>query len=150
MTKNKIFFIIIWILVFIGLIYFAIQLWNSGTQKTGTKASPGDFQVWILEDDIAWLKEFTDWFKESYPAYASQNIVVESFSDTQAYYNSLSSAFMQGIGPDVFVLPNSESSIFENQISVIDPNTISPNDFRLDFKPIFGNDLIVSDSEDSG
>jgi len=75
--------------------------------------------------------------------------VVESFSDTQAYYNSLSSAFMQGIGPDVFVLPNSESSIFENQISVIDPNTISPNDFRLDFKPIFGNDLIVSDSEDS-
>ncbi|NDK09511.1 carbohydrate ABC transporter substrate-binding protein [Candidatus Gracilibacteria bacterium] len=149
MTKNKIFFIIIGILVFIGLIYFAIQLGNSGTQKTGTKASPGDFQVWILEDDIAGLKEFTDGFKESYPAYASQNIVVESFSDTQAYYNSLSSAFMQGIGPDVFVLPNSESSIFENQISVIDPNTISPNDFRLDFKPIFGNDLIVSDSEDS-
>jgi len=48
----------------------------------------------------------------------------------------------------MFVLNNSETSPLENQILGIDPAKVSPNDFRLRFKPIFGNDLIISDSSD--
>ncbi len=149
MTKNKIFFSILWVLVFVGLMYFAIQLWNSWNNSTSKKAAPGDFQVWILEDNVSSFKEFTDTFTSKYPAYANQNIVIESFSDLDAYYNSLTSAFLQWIWPDIFVLPNTEESIFENQISVLSPTLVSPNDFRLSFKPVFWQDLIISDPDDA-
>lgn len=147
MTKQKIFFIILGILLFGGLVYFIMNL-NAGQTNNTTATNNSDFKIWVIQDDAAKFQEFLTGFKEAYPDYAQNNIIVESFSEKQSYYSSLISALLAGTGPDLFVLENSEISPFENQIRAIDPAKISPSDFRIRFKPVFGDDLIHTDELD--
>lgn len=122
---------------------------NSPSWNTTTSPSSWDLNIWILHDDPSDFWEITAWFKSAFPQYASKSIAVESFDDRATYSNTLTSAIISGVAPDIFVQSNGEISAFENQIMWIDPSLVSPNDFRLRFKPVFGEDLIVSDSEDS-
>lgn len=102
-----------------------------------------------MGDNVSDFQKFVLGFKEINPGYASKVVTINSFDDWQTYTNALSSAIFAGQAPDVFILNNSETSVFENQILWIDPWVISPNEFRLQFHPVFWDDLIVSDSEDS-
>ncbi len=95
------------------------------------------------------FQDYLTKFKEAFPEYKEQNIVVESFAEKQSYYDSMVSALLRGKGPDIFVLENGEISPLENQAMGLDPSIINPNDFRLRFKPVFGEDLIVSDPLDT-
>ena len=148
MSKNKIIFSVIGAIVLISLFFLAINMNSSKKTSKGT-VTAGDFRIWIIGDSVSDFQKITAKFKELNPGYGSKNIVVESFSDWQTYTNSLSSAVFSGEAPDVFVLNNSESSLFENQILWINPWVISPNEFRLKFDPIFWDDLIVTDEQDS-
>ncbi len=105
--------------------------------------------MWILYDSPGDFSEYVSSFKEAYPQYSWKSVIVESFSDRATYTNTLSAAIMSWTAPDVFVVPNGETSIFENQILAVDPTFVSPNDFRLRFKPVFGQDLIVSSPSDN-
>lgn len=92
----------------------------------------------MIQDDPAKMTQYIEEnFKKAFPEYASQEIQVESFSDSYSYYASLVSAFLSGNGPDIFMIENTESSVFENQIRAIDPEVLSPNDFRVRFQPVF-------------
>lgn len=150
MTKNKIFFIILGVILLIGIFYFAIQL-NSSTKnnKNISQNTAGALNIWILEDESEKMKQYVDEnFKKTYPQYEWQNIIIESFSDTYSYYTTLASAFLSGTWPDIFMLQNSDSSVFQKQVEALSPELIAPNDFTVRFKPVFWEDLVVSSEED--
>lgn len=148
MNKNKIIFLVIWVIIVLLLGVLLTNL-NKKETKTVQQKSTGDFYIWILHDRVSDFWDFIAGFKAANPEYAGRNIVVESFSDELTYTNTLSAAISADQAPDLFVLSNSETSQFENQILGIDPAAVSPNDFRLRFKPVFWDDLILSDESDS-
>jgi hypothetical protein len=147
MNKNKLIFAIIWIILFILIMFFVLNLKNSSSPEN-KKTSSWVFKIWMLNDNIEWSTSFVENFKKVNPNYSSQNIVIESFSSYEDYYYALSSAIISDKAPDLFVLNNNEKeSIFSNQIVWIDPNIISPNDFRKKFKWVFSDDLIINSDE---
>jgi maltose-binding protein MalE len=148
MSTNKIIFSIIGGILLISVFFLVINI--NSTKKTNQGAiNPSDFKIWIMDDSTNDFQKIITDFKQANPRYVSKNVVVESFSDQQTYTNALSSAIFAGQAPDIFVINNSETSVFENQILWIDPILISPNEFRLKFNPIFWDDLIISDTQDS-
>jgi len=147
MNTNKIIFSIVWA-VLLAIIFYLV-IWLSNSQKVTTQVWAGDLSVWILNDDEDLFWDFVQRFKEDLPQYSGKNITVESFSDETSYVNSLTSAFLNGVWPDIFMMSNSEESLFENQISAIRSNIISPSDFRLNYKTVFTNDLVVSNPADA-
>jgi spermidine/putrescine-binding protein len=146
MNKNKIIFLIIGA-IFLALILLLVTKLNSESAPKTTVQS-WDFSIWIFGDSSSDFNNFLSGFKEAFPSYANKNIIVESFSDRQTYTNALTNAVFSKQAPDIFMLNNSETSIFENQILWISPELVSPNDFRLKFKPVFWEDLIVTDEAD--
>lgn len=148
MNTNKIIFAVLWAFI-LWLVLVLVSNLNTPSNNGNIKTSQWDMSIWILYDDAGDFSKIISWFKEKYPSYASKNIVVESFSDRLTYTNALTSAIISGQAPDVFVQSNGEISAFENQIVWIDPNLISPNDFRLRFKPVFWEDLVITDTNDS-
>ncbi len=148
MNKNKIIFAVLGMILFIIVVIIALNLNASSDPKKQT-AKPGDFSIWIYEDDAGKFQEFLTQFKTDLWKYQNKNIVVESFSDYETYQNTLSSAFLQWVGPDIFVLNNNEISSLENQTQGIAPDFISPNDFRKVYGGVFGDDLIQVLEEDS-
>lgn len=134
---------IIW-LVFLALIFFVVSNLNSAWKKSPNSKTPSDFSIWIVWDSRDNFSLFLEWFKASYPEYKSSNITVESFSSYEDYQTSLSRGFLADKAPDIFVVNNNETSIFENQILWINPNIIDPNNFRKNYEAVFSNDLISS------
>jgi len=147
MNKNKVIFAIIGAIILVLLLLLVRSLNSDDTQNNNTPSS-WDLSIWIMHDDGWDFANIVSGFKEMYPAYASKNILVESFDDRVSYTNALTSAIILGQAPDIFVQNNGEISAFENQILGIDPNIISPNNFRLDFKPVFWDDLVISSEDD--
>lgn len=134
---------IIW-LVFIALIVFVVSNLNSAWKnKTNTKAS-SDFSIWTVWDNSSNFSLFLEWFKSSFPEYKNANITVESFPSYEDYSAALSRAFLNDKAPDVFVVNNNETSIFENQILWINPSAVDPDTFRKSYEAVFSNDLITS------
>jgi ABC-type glycerol-3-phosphate transport system substrate-binding protein len=129
------------------VIYLVLSLANSNSRPTPSSA--GNLSLWLVEDDENSFSKLTQEFKEIYPQYASKSIKVESFDDEYSYNKALTNAIIQGSAPDIFMLSNTEKSVLEYAASIIDPNKISPNDFRLNYKPVFSEDLIISDTNDA-
>ena len=148
MNKNKIIFAILGIIL-LGLLILLVTNLTKSQQNTNTSSTGRAFRIWILEDEVGKFQEYMTLFKEQSQSYKNKEIMVESFSDVESYKETLTAAFLSGNGPDIFLLNNSENSPLENQIMGIDPAIVSPNDFRLRFKPVFGSDLIITDENDS-
>lgn len=142
MNKNKIIFIIIW-LVLLGLIFLAVINLNSWSDpKTKVKKDKWTFTVWTFWDDKTKFLAFLNEFKKTHPVYSSYNFVVENFSDYEDYFYSLTSAFNKQQWPDLFVLNWNEKSVLQNQALYIDSDIISVNDFRRNYKWVFSDELI--------
>jgi len=148
MNKNKIIFAILGIIL-LGLLILLVTNLTKSQQNTNTSSAGWAFRIWILEDEVGKFQEYMTLFKDQSQSYKNKEIMVESFSDVESYKATLTAAFLSGNGPDIFLLNNSENSPLENQIMGIDPAIVSPNDFRLRFKPVFGSDLIITDENDS-
>jgi ABC-type glycerol-3-phosphate transport system substrate-binding protein len=143
MNKNKIIFAVLWVLVLIAIIYI-VMLINGSTKlaQQPNKTTTGTFNIWIVEDEKEKFNELINLFKQKNKAFAGINFVVESFSNYEEYFYTLQSAIIAGKAPDIFVLNNNEKTIFEEQISGLDPTLINPQNFRKDFKQFFWDDLI--------
>lgn len=146
MNTNKIIFSVIWTVLLIVIFFLVTGL--SGWKQTTTKIGAGDLSIWVLHDDKQKYNDFISRFKEDVPQYAGKNISVESFSDEVNYTNTLTSAFLNGEWPDIFMLSNLEVSPLENQVTILRSDVISPSDFRLNYKPVFSDDLIISNPND--
>jgi len=116
-----------------------VILINGSTKnlKNPNKPTTGAFSIWIVEDEKEKFSEIIKNFKEKNKAYTSTNLVVESFPSYEEYFYTLQSAIVAGKAPDIFVLNNNEKSIFEEQISGLDPTLINAQDFRKNFKQFF-------------
>lgn len=147
MNINKIIFWILWIILLVWVIFFVSQLNSDSKRKQTNTQNTGDLRVWILYDDPKNYTEIIKAFKEAVPSYKNKNIVVESFNDLKSYESALSSAFFKGVGPDIFVIPSQSKSPFENMVLALDPSILSPNDFRLEYNPFFGSQMILNDKE---
>lgn len=144
MNKNKILFLIIW-LVFLSLIVFIVANLNSAWKKQwNTSKTPSDFSIWTVWDSRDNFSLFLEWFKASFPEYKSANITVESFPSYEDYQTALSRAFLADKAPDIFVVNNNETSLFENQILWINPASVDVSNFRKNYEAVFSNDLITS------
>lgn len=143
MNRNKIIFAVIWVFILIAIVYMVILI-NGSTKnlKNPNKPTTGAFSIWIVEDEKEKFSEIIKNFKEKNKAYTSTNLVVESFPSYEEYFYTLQSAIVAGKAPDIFVLNNNEKSIFEEQISGLDPTLINAQDFRKNFKQFFWDDLI--------
>lgn len=147
MNIYKIIFWVVWVVLLWTLIYLMTSI-ESNKNTIPDRAAPWDFSIWILEDSKDDFWSYMEDFKSSNPAFANKNIIVESFDDREIYFQTLVSAISSGIAPDIFVMDNREVSPLDNYALWIDPQIISPNDFRWRFAPRFSEDLIVWDSED--
>lgn len=141
MNKNKLIFSIIWIIIFI-LIVWGIKLLNSSWKSSWSDKWPADFVIWTYDLDKTRMDEVVEEFKSKAKEYEKKNIVVENFPSYDDYKDTLQAAIIAGKTPDVFMLNNFERSYLENYVSGINPNIISPNQFRKWFKTFFWNDLI--------
>lgn len=148
-NKNKIIFLVIWIIMLLSVIILLLTVNN--TDKNITKSWTDDFKIWILWDNTQNLNSFIEWFKNIYPNYKNKQIIIESFNSYEDYIYTLMSAISSWKWPDLFVLNNAEKkSVFSDQILWIDPSIVSPNDFRKRYKWVFSDDLIsVYSDEDN-
>ncbi|MBW7954824.1 carbohydrate ABC transporter substrate-binding protein [Candidatus Gracilibacteria bacterium] len=143
MNKNKIVFLIIGIIIVVFLVSIFLLLSKTGEVNKNKNASKtGDFTIWILQDSKDGFNNFLNDFKSKNPNYKNTNFNIVSFSNYEEYYNTLISSFLQGNSPDIFLINNQDSEIFDKQISGIDPSVISPDDFRKNYDIVFSNDLI--------
>lgn len=146
MNKNKLIFAIIWVILLIFIIFVALNL-RKDTAKTQEK-SAWVFNIWVVWDDVEWVKKVVENFQKVNTKYASQKIEVNSFTSFDDYHYALSSSIISWKSPDVFVLNNNEkSSMFSNQIIWVNPSVVNPNDFRKKYKWVFTDDLIISSWE---
>ena len=147
MNKNKLIFAIIgWILV-LFLVVWLLFLKGWVKKKTTTKSASWDFTIWIVWDSKVKFEEFLSTFKEANRGVSNVDYKVESFSKYADYSRALTSAMIQGKAPDVFVLNNNETSLFENKILPIASKEINVTSFRKDYKWIFNDDLIILSGE---
>jgi len=147
MNINKIVFAILWAIIIFLIAMLVTQL-NRWVQPSQTQVQRWDFNIWILDENIADFQKIVSDFKENFPDYANTTIWVETFSDKNLYYDTIISALWAWIAPDIFMLSNAEFSPLSNFISAVSPEVLSPSDFRRDFHPVFADDLIVR-SEDN-
>jgi len=144
MNINKIIFAILWIIFLVWIIIVILNL-NDNNNNVNNNSTKWVFKIWIVWDDVEPLKNTVDKFKSLHKEYSSLEILIESFSSYEEYYYSLVTSITSWKSPDLFVLNNNEkNSVFSNQTIVIDPLTISINDFRKKFKWFFSDDLIVT------
>lgn len=140
MNKNKIIFLVIWVILlisFISIIFILNSKW--GKKTTWWK---WNLSIWIIWDDKAKFNEVLNDFKTKVPKYKNNNFDIVSFSNYEEYYNSLVWAFLSWKAPDIFSLNNNDSNFFDLQVLWIDPAIISPDDFRKNYDSVFSNDLI--------
>lgn len=133
--------------VILFLIAMLVVQLNRWVQPSQTQVQRWDFNIWIVDENVADFQKIVSDFKENFPDYANTTIGVETFSDKNLYDTTLISALWAWIAPDIFMLSNAEFSPLSNFISAISPEAVSPSDFRRDFHPVFADDLIVQ-SED--
>jgi hypothetical protein len=140
MNKNKVIFLVIWVI----LLVFFISIFSILSSKSAKKTNSWkwNFSIWIIWDDKAKFNEVLNDFKEKFPKYKNTSFNIVSFSSYEDYYNSLVWAFLIWKAPDIFSLNNNDSSFFDLQVLWIDPNVISPDDFRKNYDTVFSNDLI--------
>lgn len=147
MNINKIVFAILWAVIVFLIAMLVTQL-NRWVQPSQSQVQRWDFNIWILDENVADFQKIVSNFKENFPDYVNTTIWVETFSDKNLYYETIVSALWAWIAPDIFMLSNAEFSPLSNFISAISPESVSPSDFRRDFHPVFADDLIVR-SEDN-
>lgn len=148
MSKNKLIFLIIAGVILVGLLISALFL-NSGSKNNTTiKRSSGDFKIWIVWDSKIKFEEFMSSFKSANKWVSDVNYNIESFSDYEDYSRALTSAMIKWEAPDIFVLNNNETSLFEEKIAAIPPSVISASDFKKNYRGIFTDDLILQEKSD--
>ncbi|USN59067.1 MAG: hypothetical protein H6767_03095 [Candidatus Peribacteria bacterium] len=82
-------------------------------QTTQGTRTAGDIVIWMYGDSRTPFESVVADFQSASPSAAGKNIIVESFSDYETYTDALTSAFLQGTGPDIFTLNNNDTSLFE-------------------------------------
>ncbi len=122
---------------------------STKTTSTGTKVN-GPLSIWIIGDSKDVFQQIVSDFKAQNKEFWSANVNVESFSNLEEYNLALSSSFIKGKSPDIFVLNSNESSQFEDQITGLSPTIFNPQDFRKNFKEFFGEELIKSTPNPTG
>lgn len=140
MNKNKLIFIIIWILFLVWLAITFTVLNKSIDDKN--KNAKWDFTIWTYGLDKENMTKLIQEFKDANSAYKSKNIVAENFSSYSDYKQTLISAFISWKAPDVFLLSNFEKWYLENHALWINPETLKTNDFRKNYKGFISDDLI--------
>ncbi len=98
--------------------------------------------IWTVWDDQAKFSSFLEWYKTLDKNNAKVTFDVKSFSNYGEYYYSLIWAFLKWEWPDLFVLNNNDSNIFQNNILWLDPSIVSVDNFKKNFDLVFQNDLI--------
>lgn len=148
MNKNKIIFLILWIVFSIIFISIFLLLSKTGETKRSSSSS-WDFKIWILHDDKNKFWTFLNDFKQKNSLYKNTSFQVVSFQNYQEYHHALLWSFLRDEAPDMFVVNNNEAPFFEKQISGINPSVISPDDFRKNYEIVFSNDLIKKTNIDN-
>ena len=142
MNKKKIIFLSwVGIVIFLLLVFaiFVSSSWN----KTKKTSNLKDLTIWTFNTNKDNFNSFLDDFKKD-TKNTNLNIKVENFTDYEEYNLALASAFAKWEAPDIFMLNNNEKSLFLEQATWIDPNIVSVDNLRTDFKWFFGDDLIMS------
>ncbi len=145
MSKNKLIFLIIAGVILVGLLISALFLNSGSKDNTTIKRSSGDFKIWIVWDSKTKFEEFMSSFKAANKWVSDVNYNIESFANYEDYSRALTSAMIKWEAPDVFVLNNNESSLFEEKVAAIPPSVINVVDFKKNYRGIFTDDLILQE-----
>lgn len=141
MSKNKIVFLALWIIVLIFFIILALIL-NSKSAKKTWWSQKDTFSIWLIWDDKTKFDIVLNDFKKKVPVYKNSTFQIISFHNYEEYYNSLMWSFLNGKTPDIFSLNNNDSPFFDGQILWLDANVINPDEFRKNHEVVFSHDLI--------
>lgn len=145
MNTRKIIFwaLALWVLLFFIFIFNVLSS-NSDASKKKWNAPSWSFSLWIFWDETAKFWSFLNSIKEKNPNLKNTQFSVISFSDYDEYQHALIWAFLRWEWPDMFIVNNADETLFQNQITWIDPAVISPDDFRKNYETVFSQDLIKS------
>ncbi len=139
-NRKLIFWIILWAVLVIILIFVLL---NKDGPKRIAKES-WNFKIWIVWDSKTKFDEFISAYKLDNPSVSNIDFEVKSFSNYRDYILALNSAFIKWKAPDIFVLNNNETSLYEDKIYALSNLKIDIHKFRQDYNSIFIDDLIVS------
>lgn len=134
----RIFMLIIGILLF-GLIGFFVWKTINGGKALSKEVI---IQYWGLwENDIVTRQVLVD-FETSHPT-----IKVQYTSQSPKQYRErLQSAINRGEGPDVFRFHNTWIPMLQNQLVMVPPTVMTPQEFSSTFFPVINNDLVAGSS----
>lgn len=139
-NRKLIILIIIWA---ISLILILLLLLSRSDKKVVYK-SEWKFKIWIIWDSKTKFEEFTSDFKLANKTMSNIEFNVTSFPNFEEYNLALKSAFIKWESPDIFVLNNNETSIFEEKVYALSNLKIDIHKFRQEYNPLFIDDLIVN------
>lgn len=149
MNKNKAIFWAIWVILVFVIILVVYGLSKASDEPRGPKSGwPDDFIIWLMDDSSSRFNTYLNQFKKVFPNYEKTKFNVVSFDDYEVYKNALIWAFLRWNWPDIFVLNNNETNIFENQIYPISSWVVSIDDFKRSFNSTFQNRLIKKNRDD--
>lgn len=142
MNNRKLIYAVITLVVIFWLVLFLII--SKVTQNTKTTPySYWDFNIWIVWDSETKFTEFLSTFKNDNRSVSNISYNVTSFKTFKDYSIALKSAIIKWVAPDIFILNNNETSIFEELILEIPNSSINIYNFRKKYKTIFSTDLII-------
>lgn len=142
MNRKLIFWLILWWLALILVIFLMIA--KSNNQKKVVYKADWKFHIWTVWDSKTKFDEFISDFKLDNKSMSNVEFDVKSFSNYEDYMLALNSAFIKWQAPDIFVLNNNETSLYEDKVYALSNLKIDIHKFRQDYKSIFINDLIIS------
>jgi len=140
-NRKLIFWAIIWWILIILLIFLLVA--KSNKTKTVAKFN-WNFNIWIVGDSSTKFDEFLTSYKNANKSMSNVVYNVKSFSNFEDYNLALNSAFIKWEAPDLFVLNNNETSLYEDKIYALSNLKIDIHKFKQEYKPLFIDDLIVN------
>lgn len=144
MSKQKLAFIGIAIVLFIGILYGASSL-SSSSSKPKVKA-PKELSIWVVGDETTGFSDIITGFKNRYPEYKNTEIKFTKFANYEDYEKTLLTVIADGNSPDIFVVNNNGGSLLESKIVGIPASVINPDEFSKNFNKVFDS-LSVSSTE---
>ena len=135
-----IFWAIIWVLLLIILLFLMLTKWD---KRTTVVRENWNFKIWTVWDSSKKFDEFISDFKSKNKSMSDVIFEITSFKNYEDYSLALNSAFIKGVSPDIFVLNNNETSLFEDKVYALSNTKIDIHKFRQDYKSIFLDDLIA-------
>ncbi|MGC9046591.1 MAG: ABC transporter substrate-binding protein [Minisyncoccia bacterium] len=140
LTKPQIIFLGVVLLIVI-LVVVGIVLRSSSTSTDNPATIQTTLNVWTLNDNANNYSAAISSFNR---IYKGVDVKIKTFTNYDAYKNTIINAMAEGNGPDIFMIPNDSLQQNINFISPVPPTLYTINDLSNQFPNVVYQDFVYN------